>query len=191
MQPRGTRFEIPHWPFPRRLPTYAVWLMDYDNNSNIFICGRCCGGKGRQMGVYLSGMLFALGWWMFVDGLSFSSILPDRKVFAGFEDWAPGIVTTLGMIIVCLIDKEALRGSTYDDGIPWRARLFLFVGFAFMAGGFAGSVSVLVVKYVMHDFEPLDSYVGIGTVIQCGLIMLSTAVLWISQESGSDNYLGI
>ena len=36
---------------------------------------------------------------MFVDGLSFSFILPDRKVFPGFEDWAPGIVTTLGMIM--------------------------------------------------------------------------------------------
>ncbi|KAI9274547.1 hypothetical protein BDA99DRAFT_497864 [Phascolomyces articulosus] len=164
----------------------------FDNNNSIFICGKfqCCGTKGRQFGVYFAGMLFALGWWMFVDGLSFSSILPDRKAYAGFEDWAPGIVTTLGMFIVSLIDKEALRGSTFDEGIPWRARLFLFMGFAMMAGGFAGSVSVLVVKYIMHDLEPIDSYVGICAVVQCGLIMLSTAVLWISQDV-NENQLGI
>ncbi|KAI7851060.1 hypothetical protein BDC45DRAFT_517039 [Circinella umbellata] len=127
---------------------------------------------------------------MFVDGLSFSFILPDRKAYAGFEDWAPGIVTTLGMIIVSLIDKEALKGTAFDEGIPWRARLFLFMGFAMLAGGFAGSVSVLVVKYVMHDLEVIDSYIGICTVVQCGLIMLSTAVLWVSQDV-HDNELGI
>ncbi|KAI9493246.1 hypothetical protein BDB00DRAFT_824104 [Zychaea mexicana] len=168
-------------------------MNSFDNNNSIFICGQfqCCGTKSRQMGIYVAGMLFALGWWMFIDGLSFSSTLPDRKAYAGFEDWAPGIITTFGMIIVCLIDKEALRGSTFDDGIPWRARFFLFVGFALMAGGFAGSVSVLVVKYVMHDLELIDSYIGIGTVVQCGLIMLSTAVLWIAQDANMDNELRI
>ncbi|KAG2219012.1 hypothetical protein INT45_013775 [Circinella minor] len=152
-------------------------MNSFDNNNNIFICGRfqCCGTKGRKMGVYLAGMLFALGWWMFVDGLSFSFILPDRKAYAGFEDWAPGI---------------ALKGTAFDEGIPWRARLFLFMGFAMLAGGFAGSVSVLVVKYVMHDLEAIDSYIGICTVVQCGLIMLSTAVLWVSQDV-HDNELGI
>ena len=43
------------------------------------------------------------------------------------------------------VDKASLRDdsySFYSDGISavWRARLFLFIGFAFMAGGLAGSV---------------------------------------------------
>lgn len=42
---------------------------------------------------------FALGWWAFVDGLSFTAVHDNRKVAIGFEDWAPGIVTTLGMIM--------------------------------------------------------------------------------------------
>lgn len=66
-----------------------------------------------------------------------------------FSDWTPGICATLGMIVVNLIDKQMLRsdsdeGSSWDGswggGVAWRARLFLFIGFALMAGGLAGSV---------------------------------------------------
>jgi hypothetical protein len=42
---------------------------------------------------------FALGWWAFVDGLTVLSTLVDRQVGPGFEDWAPGIITTLGMLV--------------------------------------------------------------------------------------------
>ncbi|PHZ11075.1 UPF0220-domain-containing protein, partial [Rhizopus microsporus ATCC 52813] len=83
---------------------------------------------------------FALGWWVFIDGLTLLWNLPDRKVAPGIEDWIPGIIATLGMIIVNLIDKEALRGDGYDEHMAWRARLFLFLGFALMAGGISGSV---------------------------------------------------
>lgn len=36
---------------------------------------------------------------MFIDTLSFSLSLTDRKVLFGVEDWVPGIITTLGMIV--------------------------------------------------------------------------------------------
>lgn len=52
------------------------------------------------------------------------------------------------MIIVNLINKEhlidedgeSLSIGSWGGGVAWRARLFLFVGFALMAGGMAGSV---------------------------------------------------
>jgi hypothetical protein len=52
------------------------------------------------------------------------------------------------MIIVNLIDKAKLTGEddeggyegSWGGGVVWRARLFLFVGFALMAGGLAGSI---------------------------------------------------
>ncbi|KAI9318479.1 hypothetical protein BX666DRAFT_1855045 [Dichotomocladium elegans] len=143
---------------------------------------RCFSGKGRQFGVYLSGMLFAVAWWLFIDAVTFSCKLSDRTVYIGFEDWAPGIITTLGMITICLIDKEALRGS-YGDGPSPVARLFLFLGFTMLAGGFAGSVSVLVVKYEAEDLGLAQTYAGYGIVAQCTLIMISTAILWVSQST--------
>jgi hypothetical protein len=64
-------------------------------------------------------------------------------VHVTFVDWIPGICSTLGLLIVNLINKEHLiaQGAFHqEDAIVWRARLFLFLGFALMAGGLAGSV---------------------------------------------------
>lgn len=44
--------------------------------------------------------------------------------------------------MINMIDKDRLRGEEGfgDSRAVWRARLFLFIGFALMAGGLAGSV---------------------------------------------------
>ena len=46
------------------------------------------------------------------------------------------------MVVVNLIDKDRVQGNEDfgDARAVWRARLFLFIGFALMAGGLAGSV---------------------------------------------------
>ncbi len=63
-------------------------------------------------------------------------------VHVTFVDWIPGFCTLLGMIVVNMIDKDRVRGDEGfgDSRAVWRARLFLFIGFALMAGGLAGSV---------------------------------------------------
>ncbi|KDQ54338.1 hypothetical protein JAAARDRAFT_209446 [Jaapia argillacea MUCL 33604] len=81
----------------------------------------------------LAGALFALANWAFLDACLLSSHAhgppgePDDEapVHVSFVDWVPGI------------------GSL----------LFLFIGFALMAGGLAGSVTVLVLRYTFnHDY---------------------------------------
>jgi hypothetical protein len=94
---------------------------------------------------------FAIANWTFLDAaiLSAHSKAPwgqpgndDPPVHVTFVDWIPGICSLLGYLVINLIDKDRIRG---DDGFGdsravWRARLFLFIGFALMAGGLAGSV---------------------------------------------------
>lgn len=58
------------------------------------------------------------------------------------------------MLIINLIDKDRIKG---DDGFGdtaavWRARLFLFIGFALMAGGLAGSVVRVPFLLVVERF---------------------------------------
>ncbi|KAG0009772.1 hypothetical protein BGZ80_002087, partial [Entomortierella chlamydospora] len=58
--------------------------------------------KARDASVYISGGLFALGWWFFIDAVICSkSWDPEngpKPVSVEFVDWVPGICSTLGMI---------------------------------------------------------------------------------------------
>ncbi|KAF9965137.1 hypothetical protein BGZ70_005344 [Mortierella alpina] len=155
------------------------------------------GAKARDAGVYLSGALFALGWWFFMDAVIRSKNwnLEDegyKKVSVEFVDWVPGICSVLGMIIINCIDKESLRGDSFSfsssggSSVTWKARVFLFIGFAFMAGGFAGSVSVMCIKYIIPDYGDPFTFWGICNVIQNTLIMISAALLWVAQNVESE-----
>lgn len=47
------------------------------------------------------------------------------------------------MLVINSIDKGRLSGDSFSysgNGVAWKARLVLFLGFALMAGGLAGSV---------------------------------------------------
>ena len=63
-------------------------------------------------------------------------------VHVTFVDWVPGICSLIGYIVINMIDKDRVRGDDAfgDSRAVWRARLILFIGFACMAGGLAGSV---------------------------------------------------
>lgn len=96
-----------------------------------------------------------------------------------------------------------------EPSIVWRARLFLFIGFALMAGGLAGSIvrpvsadlhrcrlanvcpsrrlqSVLVLKYIIPAYEPRFVYYGLANVCQNVSLMLSAIVLWLAQHAPSE-----
>ncbi|KAE8216819.1 hypothetical protein CF327_g70 [Tilletia walkeri] len=161
----------------------------------------------RALGIYIAGAIFAVGWWFFLDACTLSSrtllrpVDPDTPfepppVRINFADWVPGLLSTLGMIVVNLIDKSHLAesggafsfgggagGGWGGDGVQWRARLFLFIGFALLAGGLAGSVTVLVVKYLVPVLPEGYDYYGVSNVLQNGAIMVSTVLLWTAQQA--------
>jgi hypothetical protein len=126
-------------------------------------------------------------------------------VHVTFVDWIPGICTLLGYLVVNLIDKDRIRGDEGfgDSRAVWRARLFLFIGFALMAGGLAGSVvrapvslgvvllieflqTVLVLKYILQGYAEQFTYYGYANVSQSVMLMLSAIVLWMAQSTSSE-----
>jgi Uncharacterised protein family (UPF0220) len=93
---------------------------------------------------------FALANWIFIDAavLSAHAHSPwgdkdsEPPVHVTFVDWVPGICSFLGYLVINIIDKDRVRGEEGfgDSRAVWSARLILFIGFALMAGGLAGSV---------------------------------------------------
>ncbi|KAK9378652.1 uncharacterized protein V2V93DRAFT_375467 [Kockiozyma suomiensis] len=140
----------------------------------------------RSAGVYLAGGLFSLGFWFFLDSAIYSKKFNPYYVHVKFVDWIPGICSLLGIIVINSIDKARLSSeasfSYGGEGVAWKARLVLFMGFALLAGGFAGSIVVLILKYIVPQTPWPTLYFGISNVISNGLMMLSCVVLWISQN---------
>ncbi|KAJ4348631.1 Vacuolar protein sorting-associated protein 68 [Didymosphaeria variabile] len=142
----------------------------------------------RTAGVYAAGALFSLGFFLLIDVASWSRspMNPsDPAVHVTFVDWIPGICSALGMLVINSIDKSRLSADSFSysgNGVAWKARLVLFLGFALLAGGLAGSVVVLVLKYIVAEYVWPTIWMGVGNVIANGLVMLSSAVLWVAQN---------
>jgi hypothetical protein len=92
-------------------------------------------------------------------------------------------------LVINSIEKTRLAADSFSysgNGVAWKARVVLFLGFALMAGGLAGSVVVMVLKYLFMDYALKTMYMGIANVVANGLIMLSSVVLWVSQNLEED-----
>lgn len=99
----------------------------------------------------------------------------EPAVHVTFVDWIPGICSALGMLVINSIDKSRLSADSFSysgNGVAWKARLVLFLGFALLAGGLAGSVVVLVMKYIVPSYVWPTLWMGIGNVVANALIML-------------------
>lgn len=69
------------------------------------------------------------------------------------------------MLVINSIEKARLSADSFSysgSGVAWKARFVLFLGFALLAGGLAGSVVSLI--YLLLFFLPLllESRVGLG-----------------------------
>jgi Uncharacterised protein family (UPF0220) len=89
------------------------------------------------------------------------------------------------MLVINSIEKTRLSADSFSysgSGVAWKARLVLFLGFALMAGGLAGSVTVMVLKYLVRDENEgegasfMTLWLGIANVVANALVMLRYAL---------------
>lgn len=150
----------------------------------------------RKAAVYLSGVLYALGFWLFLDAVIYSKHANGSDVHVTFVDWIPFICSTLGTLTVNSIEKNRLLqgamsgdsgitsfGGDLDSTMAWQARSVLFFGLALLAGGLSGSVVVLIIKFLVKDFNTYPTVgMGVNNVLGNFSILLSCIVLWIAQN---------
>ncbi|TVY54847.1 UPF0220 protein, partial [Lachnellula suecica] len=128
----------------------------------------------RSAGVYAAGALFSLSFFLLLDAAIFShSPLngSDPPIHITFLDWLPLIFSSLGMLIINSIEKTRLSADSFSysgSGVAWKARVVLFLGFASLAGGMAGGVTVLVLKYVVAGVVWPTLWMGVANVLANG-----------------------
>lgn len=141
----------------------------------------------RNAGVYAAGGLFSLAFYVMLDSAVWSKSTKNGSdsVHVTFIDWLPLIFSSLGMLIINSVEKQRLSSDSWSysgSGVAWKARVVLFLGFAALAGGMAGGVTVFVLKFVVQDVKMPALGMGIENVVANALVGLSSAVLWISQN---------
>ncbi|EGW30417.1 uncharacterized protein SPAPADRAFT_57203 [Spathaspora passalidarum NRRL Y-27907] len=145
--------------------------------------------KLRAFGVYLSGALFAIGFWSIIDSAVYSKSVNASDVHVTFIDWIPFICSTSGMLIVNSIEKSNLFQDSNTTNFmsggntnAWAARVILFLGFSLLAGGLAGSFMVFIIKYLLKHYTFPTLGMGVSNIVCNACIMLSCIVLWLSQN---------
>ncbi|KAI1853713.1 hypothetical protein JX265_003954 [Neoarthrinium moseri] len=140
----------------------------------------------RNGGVYGAGALFSLAFYVLLDAAVWSkSAANGSDVHVTFVDWLPLIFSALGMLIINSVEKARLSADSFSysgSGVAWKARVVLFLGFAALAGGMAGGVTVFVLKFVVPSVQWPALGMGVENVVANGLVGLSSVVLWISQN---------
>lgn len=126
----------PQRPDSRRLPSRRIGT--YPPAPVILILQPCSSAD-------LHDLQFSIGFFFFIDASTYSHshLNAGSDVHIKFVDWIPGICSALGMLVINSIEKTRLSADSYSysgTGVAWKARLVLFLGFALMAGGLAGSV---------------------------------------------------
>lgn len=145
--------------------------------------------KLRACGVYLAGILYAIGFWSIIDAAIYSKTVNASVVHVTFIDWIPFLCSTLGMLIVNSIEKSNLLNDSNNSFLggggssnTWAARVILFFGFSLLAGGLAGSFMVLILKFLLKHYSYPTLGMGVSNVICNGAIMLSCITLWLAQN---------
>ncbi|KAK6209216.1 Vacuolar protein sorting-associated protein 68 [Pestalotiopsis sp. IQ-011] len=140
----------------------------------------------RNGGVYSAGALFSLAFYVLLDAAVWSkSANNGSDVHVTFVDWLPLIFSALGMLIINSVEKSRLQSDSFSysgSGVAWKARVVLFLGFASLAGGMAGGVTVFVLKFIVPGVGWPSLGMGVENVVANGLVGLSSVVLWLSQN---------
>ena len=112
---------------------------------------------------------FSLGFFFLIDAAAFSHSRKNGSfVHVKFVDWIPGICSALGMLVINSIEKSRLSADSFSysgNGVAWKARFVLFLGFALLAGGLAGSVVCLLYSalYILGSYYWPRGYQAVGS----------------------------
>mmetsp|Transcript_16961 Transcript_16961/g.33108 ORF Transcript_16961/g.33108 Transcript_16961/m.33108 type:complete len:164 (-) Transcript_16961:162-653(-) len=141
-----------------------------------------------------SGILFSLGWWIFIDAVAQNGYEHD-PLNVKAQLYLLGVGTTLSFIILSFMDWSALSADEYSHhgGIMVRYQTRALLGFALALGAFCIITSIWVLHNVYVNQKgiggviPDSTYPGIAIMFQCILIFSSAFVLKLGRSN--DDYL--
>lgn len=155
-----------------------VWLFDAALSAHIVVNVSCATFAPKDnVQSQLTGLpQFSVAFYIMLDSAVWSkSPRNGSDVHVKFVDWLPFMFSSLGMLIINSVEKQRLSADSFSysgNGVAWKARVVLFLGFAALAGGMAGGVTVFVLKFIVPSVSMPALGMGIENVVSNALVGL-------------------
>mmetsp|Transcript_13313 Transcript_13313/g.15415 ORF Transcript_13313/g.15415 Transcript_13313/m.15415 type:complete len:166 (-) Transcript_13313:648-1145(-) len=132
----------------------------------------------------IAGILFAFGWWIFIDAVSFVGVNNDPMPVPA-QLYLPGVGSTLSFFILSLMDFEALDADeyTYHGGVMVKYQAWGVLSFAIALSLTCVAISIWVLSDIYSKKKgingniPDDIYPGVAIFMQCTLLFFATIAM--------------
>ena len=132
-----------------------------------------------SIGSCVAGLLFGTAWLLWIDGVAFAAAEYGEAVNGAY--WVPGILQTIGLLMVNLINWSLLTDDSMmdDGGVAGKVKAWVFVSFVFCFSGLIGSVWILVQEMQHPSWEAGGG--AVDTAVRC---LLQNLFLFGSEARG-------
>lgn len=127
-----------------------------------------------QLACIVSGIIFGVAWWIFIDGVWYNQHVSHYAIFVGYET-LPGIGATIGLVMINLIDLKYVIGPTITEtsrGCNILIKFWFYLWCSVLVMCVASALWIFI-KYYAH------SWTGGALFVQTFLIMVDALLLLV------------
>jgi len=138
------------------------------------------GDKKEMITCYAAGILFSIGWWIWIDATVWTNKQSGYAPVLGTQ-YIPGIVSTIALFMINAVSWNDLNDNfVFGDGVSTKAKIWLFFAFILAFGALAGSIWIGVQYWFLSSNVGSD-YGGVAVIVQNCLIFLSALMYRFSK----------
>jgi len=153
-------------------------------------------GGGEQFNLretvlsYLSGVIFAIAWWLWIDAHAFSNAYErhDTSSPVTFGHYVPGIVSTFALVMINVVNWKDLGGFNWgvsEDSVQTRVRLWLFFSLVVGFGGVIAAIWSATDHWFNMVPKPDYEWPGIALILS-NVLIFGSAMLYRFNSSTED-----
>eukprot|EP01139_Manchomonas_bermudensis_P001644 Amastigsp_a2514_140.p2 type:complete len:156 gc:universal Amastigsp_a2514_140:493-26(-) len=129
----------------------------------------------------IAGVLFAIGWWLWLDGVAYSVHI-NNNVKINPAYWIPGFTCSFFVLMLLPVSSNAVNASlsfSFDgDSRAQRARIWFLLAFIIGIGSIIAALALLITEYLQRKDERAvkSTWPGVAMFLQSLLVFLSGLV---------------
>ena len=131
----------------------------------------------------VSGLLFAAGWWIFIDASAYRDHAPGYNA-GPFVYYIAGILATIGLFLLNNLDKRLFTSDGWADEVAVWEKILIVVSVMFHLASLIAAIWIYAVRKGDHNVWETN-WQGISQIVQTILIIASSLVwrfLWKDDE---------